>query len=187
MAQEAQLGRTPTMPIPKDMVCLIKLKSGAANANIPSQVYTSIVSDWDKPPSNVPTDFGIAFPKNHNDRHCLSDRAFKDLVPNSVANPKIPSSTPLPTPPTSALSTDAVRMPPPPRPGRTATVRKAARTISEEAATAAKSVKIASDEVELPIRVPRQRQPTVGTVKRSADASLARRPNRPVKTEVPGK
>lgn len=160
MAQEAQLGRQPTMPIPKDVV------------------YMSTVSSWDQPPSNVPTGFGLAFP---NENHCLSDRAFKEIAPNSVANPSAPTSAP---------STDAELMPPPPPPsrlGRAGSIRKVARTISEEAAKTEKAaVKIPSDEPEAAVRVPKARQPatSTNTVKRSADASLARRPPRQQKPKA---
>ena len=187
MAQEALLGRQPTMPIPKDVV------------------YTSTVTDWNatntsthesseeekKPPSKPPS------------------RGLKEIHHNEVANPR-------PNAAERKAARDAELMPPPSRIGRTGTVRKAARTISEEAANAAKptsSVRIASDEPAPALRVPKVRKigstpaPTLkempntssssgyqssksyhaaeqsqekpgrpGTVKRSADASLARRP-----------
>ena len=185
MAHEAQLGRQPTMPIPKDMV------------------YTSTVSDWNAPPSAGVTEVS-------EEEKVPSNRGLKEISHNEVANPRQTAAE-------RKAARDAELMPPPSRMGRTATVRKAGRTISEEAAAArtANTVKVASDEATPGLKVSKVRAtaPTATAtlkevnnssssayqtarshvpvvekperaepVKRSADASLARRP-RPTKTK----
>ena len=195
MAQEAVLGRQPTMPIPKDVV------------------YTSTVTDWNAPSTNTSTHDSSEEEKRP------SSRGLKEISHNEVANPRQAVAE-------RKAARDAELMPPPSRAGQTGTVRKAARTISEEtAAKSANSVKIVSDEPGPTLKVPKVR-PTAtstlkelntssssayqtarsqhlgeagqekpartGTVKRSADASLARRPRamktkeRPRSPEVPG-
>lgn len=202
--KEAQLGTAPVMPIPKDTV------------------YVSTVSDW-----NVT---GTPEPEESEGLRPLT-RAIREISHNEVAKPR----TMLPS--ERRIARDAEIMPPPSRPAsrvaaRSGTVRRAARTISEEAAKAGESVKIASDpEAAAPApatRISRTRVATsnpistlretntissVGyqtsrsqssestmdkpqrttSIKRSADASLARRPRatikkaeRPVSPPPPG-
>ena len=195
LAQEAQLGLQPTMPMRKDVV------------------YVSTVTDW-----NAPNTSGV---DTSEEEKRPPSRGLKGISHNEVANPRATAAE-------RKAARDAELMPPPSRIGRTGTVRKAARTISEESAKSANSVRIASDEPVPTLKVPKVRQnaPTAvstlkelntssssayqsarshnssegsqdkpartGTMKRSADASLARRP-RPTKTkerlrspEVPG-
>lgn len=185
IAREEQQGRTPTMPIPKDVV------------------YTSSVNDMEGKPTSSQS----------------SLRGLKDIAHNEVASSR-------PRLPTEKASKDAEMMPPPRAPVRTArsgSVRKAARTISEEAAKSSETLKIASDSSSGPsssatLRVgktrpapvasnsgpavptalketnkssvtsstsyqtaksyqaPEVKEQPAGTTKRSADASLARRP-----------
>ena len=183
MTQEAQLGRQPTMPIPKDFV------------------YTSTVTDWNAPSNST-------IPETSEEEKRPSSRGLQEISHNEVANPRQTAAE-------RKAAKDAELMPPPSRFGRTATVRKAGRTISEEkeAAKSANTVRIPSDEPAPSLKLPKVRQlgPTVtstlkelnnstsstyqtarsqhlveassqdkeprpGTVKRSADASLARRP-----------
>ncbi|KAK3719122.1 Cell cycle serine/threonine-protein kinase cdc5/MSD2 [Vermiconidia calcicola] len=206
IAQEAQLGRQPTMPIPKDVV------------------YTSTVTDWNAPSSNGPS--VVEVPSGEEKRP--ASRGLKEISHNEVSNPRQTATE------RATAARDAELMPPPPTRGaRTGTVRKAARTISEEAAKAAGlPVRIPSDEAVQTLRLPKVRQaaggpiaactpkdplasssfayqtarsqqateanqsekPTArtGTAKRSADASLARRPRatkakeRPRSPGVPG-
>jgi serine/threonine protein kinase len=188
MAHEAQLGRQPTMPIPKDMV------------------YTSTVSDWNAPPSAGVTEIS-------EEGKVPSSKGLKEISHNEVANPRQTAAE-------RKAARDAELMPPPSRMGRTATVRKAGRTISEEAAAArmGNTVKVASDEAAPGLKISKVRPaaPTATAtlkevnnslssayqtarsqhateqvaekperaepVKRSADASLARRP-RPTKSK----
>lgn len=185
IAREEQLGRTPTMPIPKDVV------------------YVSSVNDLDGKPAALQS----------------SARGLKEIAHNEVATSR-------PRMQAEKIARDADMMPPPRIPGRTAltgSVRKAARTISEETAKSAETIKIASDIPAAPsssatLRVgktrpvpvasnsaptvqlalketnrptttpstgyqtaksyqdPDEKEPPAGTIKRSADASLARRP-----------
>ncbi|KAK4565361.1 Cell cycle serine/threonine-protein kinase cdc5/MSD2 [Recurvomyces mirabilis] len=197
MAREAQLGTQPTMPIPKDVV------------------YISTVSSWDSPDSSE------AVPRKDEARPPSRSRGLREIAHNEVASSR-PEGT------ARRAARDAEMMPPPLRPssrvGRTGTVRKAGRTISEETAKSAEPVRIASDEPVPTLRVSKTRQaPTsataalrelnsssssgtrsertrapydseseapkrAGTVKRTADASLARRPRAPsrqIKQERP--
>ena len=202
--KEAQLGTAPVMPIPKDTV------------------YISTVSDWNVTGSPEPEDSEGLRPLT---------RAIREISHNEVAKPR----TMLPS--ERRIVRDAEAMPPPSRPvsrvaARSGTVRRAARTISEEAAKAGESVKIASDPEPVPApatRISRTRiatsnpvsstlretntissarpQPSrsqssestmdkpqrTTSIKRSADASLARRPRatikkaeRPVSPPPPG-
>ncbi|KAK5134643.1 hypothetical protein LTR08_006299 [Meristemomyces frigidus] len=195
MAQEAQLGRQPTMPIPKDVV------------------YVSTVSSWDSPSTSEGE-------RSQEERRPQSrTRGLKQMSHNEVAATRPDVA--------ARKAKDAQLMPPPPtrppsRPGRVGTVRRAARTISEETAEWRGPVRIASDEPVPALRVSKTRPaPTTatatlketnsssssaarsarsqqsyesdaekpkrtGTVKRGADASLARRPraaSRPATTE----
>jgi serine/threonine protein kinase len=194
--KEAQLGTAPVMPIPKDTV------------------YVSTVSEWDisgtPEPEEIPTSSQ------------QSSRGMREISNNEVAKPRTTLSS------ERRIARDAEMMPPPSRPAsrvaaRSGTVRRAARTISEEAAKAGESLKVASDpELVLPYRASRTRIATSTTttttlresntisstgyqasqsqntesaetkpqrnpsIKRSADASLARRPRATVKkTERP--
>lgn len=187
MAAEAQLGLTPTMPIPKDVV------------------YTSTVTNWDAPNSSL-----------QEEEVCqeipIDTRRLKEISHNEVANDRKTAGT------LSRAARDAELMPPPSRAGRSATVRKAARTISEEKERSKSRGRVSEDEP-APIRMSKTR-PTVstmqtlketsassssyqsaktqpandeakekpvraGTVKRSADASLARRPRARTTKERP--
>jgi serine/threonine protein kinase len=192
--KEAQLGTAPVMPIPKDTV------------------YISTVSDWNI--SGTPEPEEIASSQSSQS----SSRGMREISNNEVAKPR------LTMPSERRTARDAEMMPPPSRPAsrvaaRSGTVRRAARTISEEAAKAGESLKIASDpELVLPYRASRTRMATSSTtitttlresntisstayqatqsqntepaetkpqrntsIKRSADASLARRPRATVK------
>ncbi|KAK4629278.1 Serine/threonine-protein kinase plo1 [Fulvia fulva] len=196
MTKEAQQGRTPTMPIPSDVV------------------YTSTVSDFNSSRSSSPEEPDLA----------QSTRGLKEISHNEVAA----SRGRLARTDSTKAAREAEMMPPPRAPSRVArsnTVRKAARTISEEAAKSSESVKVASDpaaaasssqtlkvtrvrpahtrtesasaatkalketnaSTTTTYRTARTEQPSSegsdpekpqrsGTVKRSADASLARRP-----------
>lgn len=111
IAKEETLGKTPTMPIPKDVV------------------YTSSVNDLDGKP---------VAPQSHLQS---SVRGMKEISHNEVASSR-------PRLHTERYHKDAELMPPPRAPTRTArtgSIRKAARTISEEAAKSSETVKIASD------------------------------------------
>ena len=188
MAHEAQLGRQPTMPIPKDMV------------------YTSTVTDW-----NALSSTGVAevLEDERPSEKASSSRGLREIAHNEVANPRQTTAE-------RKAARDAELMPPPSRLGRTGTARNAGRTISEETAAAkmGTTVKVASDEGVGGLKLPKVRpaasaatltvkesnssssstsayqtapskhatEPATekpersGTVKRSADASLARRP-----------
>lgn len=193
--KEAQLGTQPVMPIPKDTV------------------YVSTVSDWEAAGSPESED---------SEASKSSSRGMREISHNEVAKPRtiLPSER--------RVVRDAEMMPPPARPAsrvaaRTGTVRRAARTISEETAKANEALKVASDPDAVPAtRAPRTRIATSSTtstlresnttssagyqasqsqqssdsaaakpqrntsIKRSADASLARRPRATVKkTERP--
>lgn len=188
IAQEALLGRQPTMPIPKDTV------------------YVSTVSSWDTTGSSDEES------ARHEERRQASrSRGLKEIPPNEVATTR-------PEVAARKAARDAELMPPPSRqpsrPGRTATVRKVARTISEETADSKGTVRISPDAPSQMLQVSKTRPATAvasasatirelnnssssagrsgrsqqvsesdsekprraGTVKRSADASLARRP-----------
>lgn len=196
MAREAQLGTVPQMPIPDD------------------HVYISEVSSWDKPAvaeeAPVPT---VRRPASRN-------QGLKEISHNEVQSTR-------PEVAARKAARDAELMPPPlglpNRLSRNGTVRKNARTISEEAAKAAEPVLVAPDQPAETIRASRPRVPAstissalrdinasssssssasrsghsqqsyeadadadklkrAGTVKRSADASLARRPRAPSRT-----
>ncbi|KAF7198652.1 Serine/threonine-protein kinase plo1 [Pseudocercospora fuligena] len=118
MERETQLGRQPQMPIPKDVV------------------YTSMISDFDAARSS---------PDNSTASVEAAGRGLKEIALNEVA-----SSRPRVADPEKARR-DAALMPPPRAPSRAATsrsgtVRRAARTISEEtAAKSNESVRIQSD------------------------------------------
>jgi serine/threonine protein kinase len=177
MAREVQAGRQPTMPIPKDVV------------------YTSLLSDWDQ----IPVDGNKGLREmSHNEvattRHHLVNR---EMVPKSnegMLPPPVPRVVP--------------------RAARAGSVRKVARTISEEtAAQNSATIKVAAeassstDALQITRTRPtissssslRQLQTStaphqnaqplpampepivekpqrVASIKRSADASLARRP-----------
>ena len=208
MEKETQLGRQPMMPIPKDVV------------------YTSMISDFEKTSPDTSAASVEPSRKNPVSRH------MKEMSHNEVALTR-PRATD-----TVKAARDAELMPPPRAPSRaarapgTSSVRRAARTISEEtAAKSSESVKIASDSSSSvpsssatvrvartrPVPVPSSSAPATvtvasalresknystttatyqtaqteqssdplekpqrtGTVKRSADASLARRPRAP--------
>ena len=189
MAAEAQLGLTPTMPIPKDVV------------------YTSTVTNWDAPNLSI---------QEEEEEVCqeiaVDTRTLKEISHNEVAKDRKAAGL------LSKAARDAELMPPPSRVGRSATVRKAARTISEEKERSKSRGRVSEDEPG-PIRMPKTRPaPTAtqglkemyassssyqsarsqqandeprekparaGTVKRSADASLARRPRAKTTKERP--
>ena len=189
MAAEAQLGLTPTMPIPKDVV------------------YTSTVTNWDAPNNSLQEEDACQ-------EIAIDTRTLKEISHNEVANDRKAAGT------LNKAARDAELMPPPSRVGRSATVRKAARTISEEKQRSKSRGRVSEDEP-APIRMPKTR-PTAatatqtlkemnassssyqsarsqqandepkekpaartGTVKRSADASLARRPRAKTTKERP--
>lgn len=226
MTAEAQLGRQPTMPIPKDTV------------------YVSPVSSWDAPPS------GSSQLEESEEavRPERRERGLKEIHHNEVGTVRPETVTRRAREVKEREARDAEMMPPPARPasrtGRTGTVRKAARTISEETAESKEKVRVPTDEPGGTLRVAKTRQapatttaagllremnssstssgarsarsqPTAPeseverastakptragtTTKRSADASLARRPRaatrttattkkeRPVSPENPG-
>lgn len=115
MAKEAQAGRSPTMPIPEDTV------------------YVSTVSDFDGPRATSPPMEPI--------RMKASTRGLKEISHNEVASTRPRAAE------AQKAAKDAELMPPPRAPSRAArsgTVRRAARTISEETANS-ESVKVASD------------------------------------------
>ena len=188
MAHEAQLGRQPTMPIPKDMV------------------YTSTVSDWNAPPSAGVTEIA-------EEEKMPSSKGLKELSHNEVANPrqtaaerKAARDAELMPPPSRMGRTATVR-----KAGRTISEEAAAARMGN-------TVKVASDEATPALKISKARStaPTatatlkevnnssssayqtarsqhateqvaekperVEPVKRSADASLARRP-RPTKAK----
>ncbi|USW54226.1 Putative serine/threonine-protein kinase, active [Septoria linicola] len=214
MEKETQLGRQPMMPIPKDVV------------------YTSMISDFERcSPDTSAT-------SEEPPRRVQASRPIKEISHNEVATSRPPRIMD-----TVKAARDAELMPPPRAPSRTArtagtgSVRRAARTISEEtAARSSESVKIASDPSSSgpsssatvrvaktrPTPVPSSSAPATvtmssalresknytstttaayqtaqseqssdplekpqrsGTVKRSADASLARRPRAPKPTQ----
>lgn len=131
---DAQMGTTPTMPIPKDVV------------------YVSTVSDWDSSSTPEPETV-IEVPRSQS-------RGLREISHNEVARAR-PVAT------ERRAVRDAELMPPPARPAsraaRTGTIRRAARTISEETANAGEKVKIPSDAepVAAVVRAPRQRAATV--------------------------
>jgi serine/threonine protein kinase len=182
MAHEAQLGRQPTMPIPKDMV------------------YTSTVTDWNAPPSA-----GVTEVSSEDDK-ISSSRGLKEISHNEVANPrqtvaerKAARDAELMPPPSRMGRTGTAR-----KAGRTISEEAAAAKMGT-------TVKVASDEGPAALKIPKVRlvasaatltakelnsssssayqtarsqhppEPALekpertGTVKRSADASLARR------------
>ncbi|KAK4498716.1 hypothetical protein PRZ48_009226 [Zasmidium cellare] len=115
MAKEAQAGRSPTMPIPHDTV------------------YVSTVSDFDGPRAASPSLEPV--------RAKASMRGLKEISHNEVSStrPRMMEA--------QKATRDAELMPPPRAPSRaarTASVRRAARTISEETANS-ESVKVVSD------------------------------------------
>ncbi|EME38410.1 hypothetical protein DOTSEDRAFT_48637 [Dothistroma septosporum NZE10] len=116
MTKEAQQGRTPTMPIPSDVV------------------YTSTVSDFDSSRSSSPEQAEVP-------------RLLPGLT--EISHNEVAASRGLLAKAESTKAArDAEMMPPPRAPSRVArsnTVRKTARTISEEAAQSSESVKVASD------------------------------------------
>ncbi|KAF2218052.1 hypothetical protein CERZMDRAFT_119600 [Cercospora zeae-maydis SCOH1-5] len=123
MEKETQLGRQPMMPIPKDVV------------------YTSMISDFERSSPDVST--ASVEPQ----RKYTTTRHVREMSHNEVAlsrPPRIMDPT--------KVARDVELMPPPRAPSRAArgaangSVRRAARTISEEtAARSAESVKVASD------------------------------------------
>ncbi|KAK5172214.1 Cell cycle serine/threonine-protein kinase cdc5/MSD2 [Saxophila tyrrhenica] len=186
---EEQMGGQPTMPLPKGLV------------------YRGRALPMEAPEREVCQRFEVP---HVNDSRPLTGHQ----VPETSAAARLPpvaEDRPSSSQRLKEIS-DNIRMPPPARPNRTATVRKAARTISEEAARAENGLRVASDEAgpSMSVRLPKVRQtaapPVVPssanatmekpartrTVKRSADASLARRPRqtkpkeRPRSPEDPG-
>ncbi|KAF2717429.1 kinase-like protein [Polychaeton citri CBS 116435] len=196
--KEAESGKQPTMPIPRDTV------------------YTSTISFWTEP-SPPPSELPEPVVHRTQERGLMQPpcRGLKEISNNEVAISRPPS--------VYSGKTDAELMPPPARPssriGKTNTVRRAARTISEEtAAQSQEGLKIASDEPQNGIRVTKTRHTPAaasstlkssthssnsatqssssqgleeataksqraGTTKRSADASLARRPRAATKKD----
>ena len=194
LVAENEMGRAPTMPIPKDVV------------------YTSPVTDWSADWTDSENCVKIEVPQPVKSIARSEGTQLKEISHNTVAIPKPATSGPS----SRASARDAELMPPPPRPGRTGTIRKAARTISEEAASAANAVvKVASDGFIPASRLTRVRQATApvavvpssanrtvetkeateslapekpartAITKRSADASLARRPRQTKPKERP--
>ncbi|KJY02427.1 serine/threonine protein kinase [Zymoseptoria brevis] len=144
IAAEEKEGNTPTMPIPKD------------------KVYMSPINDLDS------SDGGVSLPSN-DDMNKSTNRGLKELSHNEVASTRPRQAA------TERASKDADLMPPPKASvrgtGRTGSVRRAARTISEEAAKSAESVKVAMDpSASTTIRVNRTR-PTASS---SSSAPVAR-------------
>ncbi|KAF2766899.1 Pkinase-domain-containing protein [Teratosphaeria nubilosa] len=206
MMAEEQLGKSPTMPIPRDTV------------------YISTVSNWDAPAASDEENSAAAAR-----RPVSGNRGLKEISHNEVASTRLNTAVRR----TVKEERDAEMMPPPSMPasraiGRsTVTVRRAARTISEEKAEAVTAatknmMNIAADELAPTLNVSKTRaapaslgpvaalkemmnstsscsrsgpsQRTSGdsdvenpfkssyTAKRSADASLARRPRAPSRT-----
>lgn len=122
MEKETQLGRQPQMPIPKDVV------------------YTSMVSDFDTARSSPDHSASSV-----DEQRKPGIRVVKEISHNEVAHPRVLDP--------EKAKRDAALMPPPRAPSRAAragagTVRRAARTISEEtAAKTSESLKVASDPV----------------------------------------
>ncbi|KAK0876716.1 Cell cycle serine/threonine-protein kinase cdc5/MSD2 [Friedmanniomyces endolithicus] len=204
MAREAQLGTQPTMPIPKDVV------------------YISTVSSWDPPRTREEK------PVREAKRPQSRNEGLKEVSHNEVATTRPEAAV-------RKAARDAELMPPPTRPlpqaGRSGTIRRAARTISEETAKSAEPIRVASDPSAPALQVSKTRQAPLtataalkesntivssslqtarlqqacesdsdkprrgGTIRRGADASLARRPRatsraprseRPISPDVPG-
>ncbi|KAI7209792.1 Pkinase-domain-containing protein [Hortaea werneckii] len=158
-AVEAQLGKQPTMPIPKDMV------------------YLSTVSNWDSPTSSLVEETEGETSREEARRNQNAGRAgrqLREIGRNEVAGvtrPTAASRRP------AQEERDAELMPPPSRPAsrsaRTGTVRKAARTISEETAESNQKVNVPYDEPApaANLRVAKTRQAPAQTVN-SASAML---------------
>ena len=138
IAREAQAGQQPTMPLLKDMV------------------YESTVSDWNKLSSS---ESEVA-----SEARAVPSKGLKEMSHNEVAFMRARIAD-------ERGARDAALMPPPARPASrlngTGTVRKAARTISEETAKSGESVKVASDgapQAQATLRVAKTRQaPTAAT------------------------
>ncbi|EME79573.1 uncharacterized protein MYCFIDRAFT_156841 [Pseudocercospora fijiensis CIRAD86] len=118
MERETQLGRQPQMPIPKDVV------------------YSSMISDFDAARST---------PDNSTASVEAASRELKEIALNEVASTRPRAAD------SEKAKRDAALMPPPRAPSRAATsrsgtVRRPARTISEETvAKSNESVRIQSD------------------------------------------
>nr|OQO30571.1 hypothetical protein B0A51_01197 [Rachicladosporium sp. CCFEE 5018] len=115
---DAQMGTTPTMPIPKDTV------------------YVSTVSDMSK--DSTPEPELASAP---------ASRGLKEISHNEVATrtrPAVADREAMPPPPRPVRTAEAAARPAS-RAARTGTIRRAARTISEETANAEEKVKVASD------------------------------------------
>ncbi|OQN99332.1 hypothetical protein B0A48_14309 [Cryoendolithus antarcticus] len=115
---DAQMGTTPTMPIPKDTV------------------YVSTVSDMSK--DSTPEPELASRPPS---------RGLKEISHNEVAaraRPAVADRDAMP-PPSRPARTAEVAARPASRAARTGTIRRTARTISEETANAEEKVKVASD------------------------------------------
>lgn len=180
MVSEEQMGTVPTMPIKKD------------------EVYKS--------PLNTFPGEAIEIEDSSPEERKVPSGGLREVANNEVASQR-PSTN-------ARAAKDAEMMPPPARPaGKTGTMRKTARTISEETtAKASETHRIQSDGAANSLRVPKTRtvakaapppslkessvssnsQPQAssdtktqrtGTIKRSADASLARRPKPTVRRE----
>ncbi|EGP87464.1 uncharacterized protein MYCGRDRAFT_42170 [Zymoseptoria tritici IPO323] len=117
IAAEEKEGNTPTMPIPKD------------------KVYMSPINDLDS------SDGGVALPPNE-EMNKSTSRGLTELSHNEVASTRPRQAA------TERTPKDAELMPPPNASvrgtGRTGSVRRAARTISEEAAKSAESTRPAA-------------------------------------------
>ena len=117
MALEAQAGRQPTMPIPKDVV------------------YLSTVNSWDQ---GAPG----ALPGSKGEQSSTESRGLKEISHNEVGTtrPRMMDRA------KSARDAELMPPPrAPSRISRTGSFRRAARTISEENAKSAESVQVASD------------------------------------------
>ncbi|CAK4030849.1 Serine threonine- kinase plo1 [Lecanosticta acicola] len=148
MTKEAQAGRQPTMPIPNDVV------------------YTSTVSDFNGSRGSSPLLDEAA-------KKPLS-RGLKEISNNEVAGARPRKAE------AEKAARDAELMPPPTassRAARSGTVRKAARTISEETAKSSESVKVASDAAgpssSATLRVSRTRPPPVSSTSAAKTATAA--------------
>nr|POF19921.1 serine/threonine-protein kinase plo1 [Quercus suber] len=174
--REAQDGLAPVMPIPKDVV------------------YLSPVNIWDSSAINN---------SSGDDQALSSNRRMREIHHNEVATTRTRIDS------NAAKDTGTMLPPPKPtaRPDRIGTVRRTARTISEESARSAESAKPAQDEPVENLRLNKIRRAPglasaiskennssssenriatsdagamkpqrASTVKRSVDASLARRP-----------
>ncbi|KAK4952404.1 Cell cycle serine/threonine-protein kinase cdc5/MSD2 [Elasticomyces elasticus] len=131
MEREANLGTQPTMPIPKDVV------------------YISTVSSWDPPRSREEK------PSREEKRPSSRSAGLRVISQNEVAGPR-------PEVRSQSAARDAEMMPPPSRPqsrtARTGTVRRAARTISEESSQSSAPFSISSGIEVGPVQMVRPRE-----------------------------